>query len=108
MKTSILPSETYGYKKIRTQLFKNGVAKTEATQLILLVLSRARRSLSLGTMFLALMFGFVQQSFAQIVITNPTSPWTVPAGVTSIKVEVWGGGGAGGGWPRPRMGRRTR
>ena len=36
--------------------------------------------------------------FAQtVVVTNPTSPWTVPAGVTSIKVEVWGGGGAGGG-----------
>jgi len=34
---------------------------------------------------------------AQIVIVNPTSPWTVPAGVTSVKVEVWGGGGAGGG-----------
>jgi trimeric autotransporter adhesin len=36
--------------------------------------------------------------FAQtVVVTNPTSPWTVPAGVTSIKVEVWGSGGAGGG-----------
>ena len=31
------------------------------------------------------------------VVTNPTSPWTVPAGVTSVKVECWGGGGGGGG-----------
>ena len=36
------------------------------------------------------MLGFVPQGFAQVVVTNPTSPWTVPAGVTSIKVEVWG------------------
>jgi len=42
--------------------------------------------------------GFILQGFAQdVVLTNPASPWTVPAGVTSIKVEVWGGGGAGGG-----------
>ena len=41
---------------------------------------------------------FVKQSIGQtVVITNPVSPWTVPAGVTSIKVEVWGGGGGGGG-----------
>jgi hypothetical protein len=32
-----------------------------------------------------------------VIVTNPTSPWTVPAGVTSITVDVWGGGGAGGG-----------
>ena len=44
------------------------------------------------------MYLFDLNSFAQtVVVTNPTSPWTVPAGVTSIKVEVWGGGGAGGG-----------
>ncbi len=34
--------------------------------------------------------------WGQTVVVNPTSPWIVPAGVTSIKVEVWGGGGAGG------------
>src|SRR5205085_1499077 len=34
---------------------------------------------------------------SQTVVVNPTSPFTVPAGVTSIKVEVWGGGGGGGG-----------
>ena len=41
---------------------------------------------------------FVKQSIGQtVVVTNPVSPWTVPAGVTSVKVEVWGGGGGGGG-----------
>lgn len=41
---------------------------------------------------------FATTAFTQtIVVTNPTSPWTVPTGVTSIKVEVWGGGGGGGG-----------
>jgi len=34
---------------------------------------------------------------AQTVVTNPASPWTVPAGVTSITVYLWGGGGGGGG-----------
>ena len=36
-------------------------------------------------------------SNAQTVVLNPASPFTIPAGVTSIKVEVWGGGGGGGG-----------
>ncbi len=34
---------------------------------------------------------------SQTVVTNPASPWTVPAGVTQIKVELWGGGGGAGG-----------
>ena len=38
-----------------------------------------------------------QQGSAQTVVVNPTNPWVVPAGVTSIKVEVWGAGGGGGG-----------
>jgi gliding motility-associated-like protein len=50
------------------------------------------------TMLLVLTYLFFPQGFAQtIVVTNPTNPWTVPAGVTSIKVEIWGGGGGGGG-----------
>ena len=44
-----------------------------------------------------LLFVFGTNGFAQIVVTNPSSPWTVPAGVTSITVYVWGGGGGGGG-----------
>lgn len=52
-------------------------------------------------MALAIAFVFTNlffiQGIAQTVVTNPASPWIVPAGVTSIKVEVWGGGGAGGG-----------
>jgi hypothetical protein len=39
---------------------------------------------------------FMATAFSQTVVVNPTSPWTVPAGVTSIKVEVWGAGGGGG------------
>jgi len=39
---------------------------------------------------------FALQSFGQTVLVNPTSPWTVPAEVTSAKVEVWGSGGGGG------------
>ena len=40
---------------------------------------------------------FSQNGLTQTVtVTNPSSPWTVPSGVTSFKVEVWGGGGAGG------------
>ena len=49
------------------------------------------------TLLLVFITGLILQSQAQIVVTNPTSPWTVPAGITSIKVEVWGGGGGGGG-----------
>ena len=38
------------------------------------------------------------QSFAQTTtVTNPTSPWTAPAGATSATIMVWGGGGGGGG-----------
>ena len=40
--------------------------------------------------------GFLLQGIAQTVVINPASPWTVPTGVTAIKVEVWGGGGGGG------------
>ncbi len=48
-------------------------------------------------LLLGLMTGAILQIAAQeVVVTNPGSPWTVPAGVTSIKVEVWGGGGGGG------------
>lgn len=51
------------------------------------------------TLFLVAMTGFILSGVAQtpVVVTNPASPWTVPAGVSSIKVEVWGGGGGGGG-----------
>jgi len=48
-------------------------------------------------MLIVLATWMVGGAWGQTVVVNPTSPWTVPAGVTSIKVEVWGGGGAGGG-----------
>ncbi len=31
------------------------------------------------------------------VLTNPASPWVVPAGVSSVIVQAWGGGGGSGG-----------
>ena len=34
---------------------------------------------------------------AQTVNVNPTSPFTLPAGVTSITISVWGAGGGTGG-----------
>lgn len=44
-------------------------------------------------LLLAFSFGFGQTT---ITLDNPgAGTWTVPAGVTSIKVEVWGGGGGG-------------
>lgn len=60
--------------------------------------SKLRTTLFRFSLLLSLITGFTLPSLAQdIVLTNPASPWTVPAGVTSIKVEVWGGGGGGGG-----------
>ena len=43
-----------------------------------------------------LQFPFTLTFSQTVVVTNPSSPWTVPAGVTSLKIEVWGGGGGGG------------
>jgi hypothetical protein len=48
-------------------------------------------------LLLAMMPEFMQEGFAQTVVTNPASPWIVPALVSSVKVEVWGSGGGGGG-----------
>lgn len=47
--------------------------------------------------FFPCLFFFTTFLLAQTVVTNPASPWTVPAGVSSVTVEVWGGGGGGGG-----------
>jgi hypothetical protein len=47
-----------------------------------------------------LLLAFAPGVWAQTVVTlttNSTSPWTVPAGVTSVTVQMWGGGGGGGG-----------
>ena len=56
---------------------------------------------------LSLLLGLIQTSdiYSQtpVIFNNPANngfpanTWTVPAGVTSVKVEVWGGGGGGGG-----------
>lgn len=44
----------------------------------------------------------------QIIVTplQSTSTWTVPAGVTSIKIEAWGGGGRGGSFTTSSSGNR--
>ena len=36
--------------------------------------------------------------FGQVNTFTTSGTYTVPAGVTSITVECWGGGGAGGSW----------
>src|SRR6476660_1726195 len=56
-----------------------------------------RRSLMIAIAFAIANLFLVNKGLSQTVVVNPTSPFTVPAGVTSIKVEVWGAGGGGGG-----------
>ena len=41
------------------------------------------------------LFFFSQISFTQTAIFTTSGSWTCPAGVTSVNVECWGGGGAG-------------
>ena len=45
--------------------------------------------------FLLVVFYFflAGHGWGHTVVVNPLSPWAVPANVTSIQVEVWGGGG---------------
>lgn len=45
--------------------------------------------------FLLLIIG--NTSFAQVDTYTASGTWICPAGVTSVRVEAWGGGGAGGG-----------
>ena len=56
--------------------------------------------ISSGLISLALVIFFTgsfQSTYAQTVDTYTSSAtWTCPAGVTSVQVECWGGGGAGG------------
>lgn len=61
----------------------------------ILKLQHAFRLLAVLT---ALAVGFAAQAQTRVTLTTSSaSPWTVPAGVTSVKVEMWGGGGGGGG-----------
>lgn len=56
-----------------------------------------RSCLSIGY-FLFFFLLFTNLSFGQTTDTYTTSgTWTVPAGVTSVTVEIWGAGGGGGG-----------
>jgi hypothetical protein len=52
----------------------------------------------IGNLLLLILITFTTNTFAQVSITyTANGSFTVPAGVTSVKVEAWGGGGAGGG-----------
>lgn len=42
-------------------------------------------------------WSFTTAEFHIVTTIIETGTWTAPAGVTSVKVEAWGGGGAGGG-----------
>ena len=60
-------------------------------------MKKAVQSLLVAFLFLA---GLPNLSFGQTTATFSTvgtTTWTCPAGVTSVQVECWGGGGAGGG-----------
>ena len=59
---------------------------------------RQIRILTFAAILSVLMLSFVQQSFGQgtqTISTVGSSSFTIPAGVTSIIVECWGGGGRG-------------
>ncbi len=67
------------------------------------------KKLLLVAMALVWSFLFSLEAHAQTTVTfdNPSAnpqTWTVPAGVTSINVKLWGGGGAGGGTDHPNSG----
>lgn len=47
-------------------------------------------------LFLVLIFSSNLYSQTSVLLPNNSTTWTVPCGVTSITVEVWGAGGAGG------------
>ncbi len=59
---------------------------------------RLQHSFRLLALLATLALGFAAQAQTSVTLTtSSTSPWTVPAGVTSLKVQMWGGGGGGGG-----------
>jgi hypothetical protein len=59
--------------------------------------NHGRKLLSFSFLLLFSLIGL--SAHAQTTLTFPTntSPWLIPAGVTTVQVEAWGGGGAGGG-----------
>ena len=66
------------------------------------LLKKIKQLLPLQWHYLVFLFVFIYSlintSFSQTTVTYiTTGSFTPPPGVTSIKVECWGGGGAGGG-----------
>ena len=70
MKTSSLPSGINRLSKTFLQA-STEVANSTVPQLVFCVFKKAKQFLSLVTMTLAILLGIAQQSFAQIVVTNP-------------------------------------
>jgi large repetitive protein len=64
-------------------------------------------TINLNFMLLAVGLLMIISAVAQNPITLTTSPFVVPAGVSQIKVEVWGGGGGGGGVSTGAFGTNT-
>lgn len=56
-----------------------------------------KTTLLMGRLTLLACLLFTALSFAQTQTFTTTGSFTVPAGITSIRVEAWGAGGAGGG-----------
>ncbi|AWI27107.1 choice-of-anchor D domain-containing protein [Flavobacterium pallidum] len=56
-----------------------------------------KTTLLMGRLTLLACLLFTALTFGQSQTFSSTGTFTVPAGVTSIRVEAWGGGGAGGG-----------
>lgn len=100
MKTATLPSSITGLDKVFIQKL-SGVANAIAPQLFSHIFKRARPFKLLLIMLLTVMLGINRQGYSQgtqtFNYTGSSQTFTVPAGVTSITVSAWGGGGAGGG-----------
>jgi len=96
MKTFIAPFAT---TRNNDESFKNFIAYSEknVVQLVRHAMTRVRQSLLSVIMILTLLTGLTQMSFSQSSTFTTSGTFTVPAGVTSVKVQAWGGGGAGGG-----------
>ncbi|WP_262920474.1 fibronectin type III domain-containing protein [Hanstruepera flava] len=58
---------------------------------------------SLSFLFILISYSGFGQTYTDNTPTGGIETWTVPAGVTSITVECWGAGGAGGGESRNNL-----
>jgi len=95
MKTSTLSFIPNGHSKTHTLLF-NAAFKTRVPQLVSLLLERVKRITLSATIILSILLGFSSGAWGQGLQTfNTSGTFTVPLGVTNVKVEVWGSGSGG-------------